>query len=59
MAGLGTIINQNFYFECVCFIFVCLLQLPSLIVVYPLHYENMSMQYTAIFHGSKNEKKNR
>ena len=22
-----------------------------------LHYENMSMQYTAIFHGSKNEKK--
>ena len=20
------------------------------------HYENMSMQYTAIFHGSKNEK---
>ena len=22
-----------------------------------IHYENMSMQYTAIFHGSKNEKK--
>ena len=26
---------------------------------YSSHYENMTMQYTAIFHGSKNEKKNR
>ena len=26
----------------------------SMLTLY--HYENMSMQYTAIFHGSKNEK---
>ena len=28
----------------------------TLLALSECHYENMSMQYTAIFHGSKNEK---
>ena len=32
------------------------LSLPYNVLGQNRHYENMSMQYTAIFHGSKNEK---